>query len=89
MTNVQLLQGEEPADVAKNANFCDRQAFCLVAGFGNVLPLSKVLLCQSHALVYWNKILGTKFGLTPADRDIAQQCFANMLYRCRLYASFY
>ncbi|KAE9200594.1 hypothetical protein PF005_g15279 [Phytophthora fragariae] len=43
-------------------------------------PDAKVLLCQFHALTYWKKILGRKFGLKPAERDIVQRCFANMLY---------
>ncbi|KAG3178792.1 hypothetical protein PC128_g16248 [Phytophthora cactorum] len=50
-----------------------------IAGSEICFLLSNVLLCQFHALVYWKKILGTTFGLTPADRDIAQQCFANMI----------
>ncbi|KAE9122095.1 hypothetical protein PF006_g17730 [Phytophthora fragariae] len=44
-------------------------------------PDMKVLLCQFHALTYWKRLLGRKFGLKPAQRDVAQRCFAKMMYR--------
>lgn len=41
---------------------------------------AKVLHCQFHALIHWQKILGRKFGLKPAGRYAVQRFFANMLY---------
>ncbi|POM71023.1 Hypothetical protein PHPALM_12469 [Phytophthora palmivora] len=35
-------------------------------------PDAKVLLCQFHALSYWEKVLRRKFGLKPLERDIVQ-----------------
>ncbi|KAE9022365.1 hypothetical protein PR001_g13158 [Phytophthora rubi] len=43
-------------------------------------PDMKVLLCQFHALTYWKRLLGRKFGLKPAQRDVVQRCFAKMMY---------
>ncbi|OWZ03165.1 hypothetical protein PHMEG_00025151 [Phytophthora megakarya] len=40
-----------------------------------------VLFCQFHTFAYWKKILRSKFGLQPCERDIVQRCFANMMYR--------
>ncbi|KAG6946473.1 hypothetical protein JG687_00016684 [Phytophthora cactorum] len=44
-------------------------------------PSANVLLGQFHAIMYWKKRVGTRFGLVVADQDTVQRYFAKMLYR--------